>query len=87
MWTSLIKLRKKFLLPWKYKKFQKQKEDELAYPEPDVFYAKVDEIKQKIVVAERLDADDDELPYLMGATSILDWIIEYERTEEETSNS
>lgn len=86
MWKPLIELRKKTLLRWKVYQHKKWQERNLLYPLPSVFFEKVAEVKQKFAEAER-KSDEDDILYLTGSMDLIDWILEYGKTNEKRDSS
>ena len=81
MWTKFIQVRKKTWLPMKFWFERKKKASQIEYPSTLIFLEKSDEVRNKLLRAER-EGDTSKIEYWKGATEIIDWIMSYGETNE-----
>jgi hypothetical protein len=74
MFKSLIKFRKKFVLPFKWTRQINHEIDKFTFPEKRTIYMKMQEIKDDILAAERKENEND-LAIAEGRLKLLNWFI------------
>lgn len=69
-----INFRKKYILPWRWKKTVEKEISEFRYPEEAATYAKMKELHEEYLKAEKLEKNT-ELQIVKAKIELLNWFI------------